>query len=104
MMSKITKWLASAAGKIPAVRFAGNTWIVYLAILLLFGSLNLYIGAWCWLTFWERTGTLAELKEIIVVLCGAPFIAALCSLRVGILDRDKDGVTDADEQKEEEKE
>lgn len=97
-MKRIAKWIEQAAGKLPALSVNGNTWVVYLGIFLLFGAITLYIGTWTWKMFWQDSGDLAELKEIIVVLCGAPFIAALATLRMGIVDKDKDGIADIDEE------
>ncbi len=95
MLEKIKKALNSLITKLPELEVAkGNVWIVHLAILLLFGSIVLYIGTWIWMCFWTGNAGLKELQDIIVVLCGAPFIAALCYLSKSAVDTNGDGISD----------
>lgn len=96
-MKKITEWLNKTLGQLPSVNIKGNTWIVYLAILFLFGVIVLYIGTWIWKMFFIGDATLADLKDIIVVMCSTPFIAAITTLKVGVVDEDGDGISDSDE-------
>ena len=65
-----------------------------LALLLLFGTIVTYIATWCWLCFWKGAAGLDELREIIVILCGAPFLSALCFLTRNAVDKDGDGYSD----------
>lgn len=95
MLEKIKQALNALIEKAPKLEIAkGNIWIVHLALLLLFGSIVLYIGTWAWMCFWLKQAGLDDLREIIVVLCGAPFIAALCYLSKSAVDKDGDGVSD----------
>lgn len=95
MLDKIKQAITGLVDKLPELEIAkGNVWIIYLALLLLFGTIALYIGTWIWLCFWQDKAGLDDLREIIVVLCGAPFIAALCFLTKSAVDKDGDGISD----------
>lgn len=95
MLDKIKQWLNTLLEKVPELEVAkGNVWIVHLALLLLFGSIVLYIGTWIWMCFWLGKAGLAELEKIIYIMCGAPFIAALCYLSKSAVDTDGDGISD----------
>lgn len=97
MLKKIKTTIEKALSKLPKLNFKGNMWLIYTAIVLLFGSIVLYIGTWVWLMFWKAATGLGDLKEIIYVICGAPFIAALTMLRNSAVDKDGDGVSDLSE-------
>lgn len=101
MLSKFKDLLPQLLDKLPTVKIRGNLWLVYAAILLLFGSIILYIGTWIWFCFGLRSAGLADLKEIILVLCGAPFVAALTMLRSSAVDTDGDGIADIDQERKE---
>lgn len=98
MMDKIKKLLQSGMDKLPNLkRTSGNLWLTYAAIGLLLGTILMYIGTWIYFTFWLYKAGLAELREIIVLMAGAPFITALCLLRRGTVDKDGNGIADEDE-------
>ena len=97
MLGKIKAAIEKALSKLPKLQFKGNIWLIYIAIILLFGSIALYIGTWVWLMFWKAATGLEDLKEIIYVICGAPFIAAITMLRNSAVDKDGNGVSDLSE-------
>lgn len=102
MMDKIKKLLRSGLDKLPNLkRTSGNLWLTYAAIGLLLGTIVMYIGTWIYFTFWLYKAGLAELREIIVLMAGAPFITALCLLRRGTVDKDGNGIADEDEKQSE---
>lgn len=95
MLEKLKKALTTLIENVSKVSIAkGNVWIIYVALLLLFGTIVTYIATWCWLCFWKGTAGLDELREIIVILCGAPFLSALCFLTRNAVDKDGDGYSD----------
>lgn len=96
MTEKIKQAVATLIANLPKLKVAGgNLWIIYLALLLLFGSIVLYLGSWIWLFFAKSKADLNDLREIIVILCGAPFVAALCFLTKSAVDKDGDGISDS---------
>lgn len=97
MWSKAKVLLNKGLNALPKVHFGGNLWLTYIAIFLLIGTITMYIGTWIYFTFWLFKAGLSELKEIILILCGAPFIAALAMLRSSSVDKDGNGVSDIDE-------
>lgn len=98
MLDKIKVLLNKGLAALPKLKIAnGNMWLIYTAIFLLIGTIAMYIGTWVYFTFWLYKAGLAELKEIILVLCGAPFIAALAMLRSSAVDKDGNGISDIDE-------
>lgn len=98
MIEKFKKLLQSGLDKLPKIKLAGgNLWLTYTAIGLLLGTILMYIGTWVYFTFWLYKAGLAELREIIVIMVGAPFITALCLLRKGTVDKDGNGIADEDE-------
>ena len=103
MLKKIKTTIEKALDKLPKPTIKGNMWLIYMAVVLLFGSIILYIGTWTWLMFWKAATGLDDLKEIIYVICGAPFIAALTMLRNSAVDKDGDGVSDLSEREVENK-
>lgn len=102
MLEKIKKLIQSGFDKLPKLkRTGGNLWLTYAAIGLLLGTILMYIGTWVYFTFWLYKAGLAELREIIVILVGAPFITALSLLRKGTVDKDGNGIADEDENEQE---
>lgn len=102
MMEKFKMLLQSGLDKLPKLkRTSGNLWLTYAAIGLLLGTILMYIGTWVYFTFWLYKAGLAELREIIVIIIGAPFITALCLLRKGTVDKDGNGIADEDERQSE---
>ena len=98
-MANIRKWLNKGLSQLSKLRVGSTLWVTLTATFLLFGSILLYIGTWIWLMFFMKLTTLHELREIIVILCGAPLIAAVSTLRLGLVDKDKNGIADIDEKK-----
>lgn len=98
MFNQIKKWIETGLNKLPKLkRTTGNLWLTYTAIGLLLGTILMYIGTWVYFTFWLYKAGLAELREIILIMVGAPFITALCLLREGTVDKDGNGIADEDE-------
>lgn len=98
MLDKVKDWLNKGLAALPKLKIAsGNMWLIYTAIFLLIGTVAMYIGTWVYFTFWLYKAGLTELKEIILILCGAPFIAALAMLRTSAVDKDGNGIADIDE-------
>lgn len=96
MINKIKTALTSMLNNAPKLSaLGGNLWIIYFAMFLLFGTITMYIVTWIWFCFGLHTAGLAELHEIIIVLCGAPFTAALCFLAKSAVDKDHDGYSDS---------
>lgn len=98
MFNQIKKWIETGLNELTKLkRNSGNLWLTYTAIGLLLGTILMYIGTWVYFTFWLYKTGLAELREIIVIMVGAPFITALCLLRKGTVDKDGNGIADEDE-------
>ena len=72
-------------------------WPIYAALYLLFGTILLYIGTWVYFTFWLNKAGLPELKDIILVICGAPLLGSLLALSRRLVDRNGNGISDEDE-------
>ena len=62
---------------------------------------NVYRDLGIFLLFGLYKAGLAELRDIIVILVGAPFITALSLLRKGTVDKDGNGIADEDENEQE---
>lgn len=102
MFNQIKKWIETGLNELTKLkRNSGNLWLTYTAIGLLLGTILMYIGTWAYFTFWLYKAGLAELREIIVILVGAPFITALSLLRKGTVDKDGNGIADEDENEQE---
>ena len=93
MFVKIKGWLEKGMSKLPDIAISsGNMWPIYAALYLLFGTILLYIGTWVYFTFWLNKAGLPELKDIILVICGAPLLGSLLALSRRLVDRNGNGI------------
>lgn len=90
----LNKALAYMQGLPFSRQSRGNIWLIYMAIIFLFGTISLYIATWIYFTFWLAKAGLAELEKLIYILCGAPFIAALVMLHKNAVDTNNNGISD----------
>ena len=98
MFVKIKGWLEKGMSKLPDIAISsGNMWPIYAALYLLFGTILLYIGTWVYFTFWLNKAGLPELKDIILVICGAPLLGSLLALSRRLVDRNGNVISDEDE-------
>lgn len=102
MFGKIKDWLEKGLPKLPDIAISsGNMWPIYAALYLLFGTILIYIGTWVYFTFWLNKAGLTELKDIILVICGAPLLGSLLALSRRLVDRNGNGISDEDEKQSE---
>ena len=72
--------------------------LVIVLMLLIIGSVLLYLAGWIWLWAALRRVDLPALNALLQTLTGASFIAAVGFIGKGLIDADGDGVPDQWEQ------
>ena len=75
--------------------------LVIVLMLLIIGSVVLYLSGWVWLWAFQRRVDLPALNMLLQTLTGASFIAAIGFIGKGLIDADGDGVPDQWEQEKE---
>lgn len=75
--------------------------LVIVLMLLIIGSVCLYLAGWIWLWAALRRVDLPALNALLQTLTGASFIAAVGFVGKGLIDADGDGVPDQWEQEKE---
>ena len=74
--------------------------LVIILMLLIIGSILLYLAAWTWLWWVKNHVDLPALNMLLQTLTGASFIAAVGFIGKSLIDDDGDGVPDDWEKKE----
>ena len=76
--------------------------LVIVLMLLIIGSVLLYLAGWIWLWAALRRVDLPALNALLQTLTGASFIAAVGFIGKGLIDADGDGIPDQWEQEKKE--
>lgn len=74
--------------------------LVIVLMLLIIGSVCLYLAGWVWVWAFQRRVDLPALNMLLQTLTGASFIAAVGFIGKSLIDDDGDGVPDDWEKKE----
>ena len=101
-MKKIQDALLKVLGALGRMKVRGlPRALVIVLMLLIIGSVVLYLAGWIWLWAALRRVDLPALNALLQTLTGASFIAAVGFLGKGLIDADGDGVPDQWEQEKE---
>lgn len=101
-MKKIQDALLKLMGSVGRMKVKGlPRALVIVLMLLIIGSVVLYLAGWIWL--WAALGRvdLPALNTLLQTLTGASFIAAVGFIGKGLIDADGDGIPDQWEQEKE---
>lgn len=74
--------------------------LVIILMLLIIGSIILYLSGWVWLWAFQGKVDLPAMNMLIQTLTGVSFIAAIGFIGKSLVDEDEDGVPDEWEKKE----
>ena len=99
MRKKTLLTLLGALGRMK-VRGLPRTRVIVL-MLLIIGSVLLYLAGWVWVWAFQRRVDLPALNMLLQTLTGASFIAAVGFIGKSLIDDDGDGVPDQWEQEKE---
>lgn len=98
-MKKVQKVLLQALSAVGRMKVRGlPRALVIVLMLLIIGSVVLYLAGWIWLWAALRRVDLPALNALLQTLTGASFIAAIGFIGKGLIDADGDGVPDQWEQ------
>ena len=100
-MNRIQKTLLTLLGSLGRMKVRGlPRALIIVLMLLIIGSILLYLAAWTWL--WAVLGRvdLPALNMLLQTLTGVSFIAAIGFIGKSLVDEDEDGVPDEWEKKE----
>ena len=101
-MKRIQKTLLTLLGSLGRMKVRGlPRALVIVLMLLIIGSVVLYLAGWIWLWAALRRVDLPALNALLQTLTGASFIAAIGFVGKGLIDADGDGVPDQWEQEKE---
>lgn len=75
--------------------------LVIILMLLIIGSIILYLSGWVWLWAFQGKVDLPAMNMLLQTLTGASFIAAIGFIGKGLIDDDNDGIPDEWQNKEE---
>ena len=75
--------------------------LVIILMLLIIGSVCLYLAGWVWLWAFQGKVDLPAMNMLIQTLTGASFIAAIGFIGKGLIDEDRNGIPDQWEQEKE---
>lgn len=94
-MNRIQKTLLTLLGSLGRMKVRGlPRALVIVLMLLIIGSVVLYLAGWIWLWAAFRRVDLPALNVLLQTLTGASFIAAIGFIGKGLIDADGDGVPD----------
>ena len=100
-MKKIQGVLLNLLGSVGRMKVRGlPRALVIILMLLIIGSIILYLAGWVWLWAFQSRVDLPALNMLIQTLTGASFIAAVGFIGKSLIDDDGDGVPDDWEKKE----
>lgn len=101
MGAKIRQMLSQAQAKIQTISIAKKSmrYIWWYAVTLIFAVTAYLIG---WVYEWIHTGKpdLTELRNFIATIASSPWVAAIGFVAQMLVDKDKDGISDSIESKE----
>ena len=101
-MKKIQDALLKLMGSVGRMKVKGlPRALVIVLMLLIIGSVCLYLAGWIWLWAALRRVDLPALNALLQTLTGASFIAAIGAIGKGLIDADGDGIPDQWEQEKE---
>ena len=101
-MKKIQDALLKLMGSVGRMKVKGlPRALVIVLMLLIIGSVLLYLAGWIWLWAALRRVDLPALNALLQTLTGASFIAAVGFIGKGLIDADGDGIPDQWEQEKE---
>lgn len=101
-MNRIQKTLLTLLGSLGRMKVRGlPRALVIVLMLLIIGSVVLYLAGWIWLWAALRRVDLPALNALLQTLTGASFIAAIGFIGKGLIDADGDGIPDQWEQEKE---
>lgn len=101
-MKKIQDAMLKVLGSVGRMKVKGlPRALVIVLMLLIIGSVLLYLAGWIWLWAALRRVDLPALNALLQTLTGASFIAAVGFIGKGLIDADGDGVPDQWEQEKE---
>lgn len=104
-MKKVQKVLLQALSAVGRMKVRGlPRALVIVLMLLIIGSVVLYLAGWIWLWAALRRVDLPALNALLQTLTGVSFIAAIGFIGKSLVDEDEDGVPDEWEKKEGENE
>lgn len=94
-MKKIQDAMLKVLGSVGRMKVRGlPRALVIVLMLLIIGSVVLYLAGWIWLWAALRRVDLPALNALLQTLTGASFIAAVGFIGKGLIDADGDGVPD----------
>ena len=100
-MNRTQKTLLTLLGSLGRMKVRGLPRALVITIMLLIiGSIFLYLAAWMWLWWVKNHVDLPALNMLLQTLTGASFIAAVGFIGKSLIDDDGDGVPDDWEKKE----
>lgn len=102
-MKKIQDAMLKVLGSVGRMKVKGlPRALVIILMLLIIGSVCLYLAGWVWLWAALRRVDLPALNALLQTLTGASFIAAVGFIGKGLIDADGDGIPDQWEQEKKE--
>lgn len=94
-MKKLQKVLLNILGSLGRMKVRGlPRALVIILMLLIIGSVLLYVAGWIWLWAIQKKVELPALNQLIQTLTGASFIAAIGFIGKGLIDDDNNGIPD----------
>ena len=101
-MNQIQKTLLTLLGALGRMKVRGlPRALVIVLMLLIIGSVCLYLAGWVWVWAFQRRVDLPALNMLLQTLTGASFIAAIGFIGKGLIDEDRNGIPDEWQNKEE---
>ena len=101
-MKKIQDAMLKVLGSVGRMKVKGlPRALIIVLMLLIIGSVLLYLAGWIWLWAALRRVDLPALNALLQTLTGASFIAAVGFIGKGLIDADGDGIPDQWEQEKE---
>lgn len=101
-MKKIQDALLKLMGSVGRMKVKGlPRALVIVLMLLIIGSVCLYLAGWMWVWAFQSRVDLPALNMLLQTLTGASFIAAIGFIGKGLIDEDRDGIPDEWQNKEE---
>ena len=100
-MKKIQDAMLKVLGSVGRMKVKGlPRALVIVLMLLIIGSVVLYLAGWVWVWAFQRRVDLPALNMLLQTLTGVSFIAAIGFIGKSLVDEDEDGVPDEWEKKE----
>ena len=101
-MKKIQGVLLNLLGSVGRMKVRGlPRALVIILMLLIIGSIILYLSGWVWLWAFQGKVDLPAMNMLLQTLTGASFIAAVGFIGKSLIDDDGDGIPDQWEQEKE---